>query len=44
MIAVVVGAFLPGCAGPFKGVCGMQPIGEDERGVSYFRYYCDPNR
>lgn len=43
VIAVVVGTVLPGCAGgPFKGVCGMKPIGENEQGVNFFRYYCEP--
>lgn len=41
VIATVVG-LLHGC-GTVRGKCAVQPIGEDERGVQYFRYYCHPD-
>lgn len=39
---VIVGLLaLSGCT-TIEGVCGVQPIGQDERGVAYFRYHCEP--
>lgn len=40
IIAVVAGFFLPGCASAPSGICGVQPIGEDENGIAFFRYHC----
>lgn len=35
-----------GCAipptGPFMGTCGIQQMGQNEQGVQFIRYYCEP--
>lgn len=35
---------LAGCAGrgPFDGVCAVQHLGENESGVQFVRYHCEP--
>lgn len=45
LIATVVGA-LDGCAGggAVQGICGLQPIGENEAGVQFLRYRCEPDK
>jgi len=38
IILALVG--LSGCA-TYSGICAFQPIGQDEKGIAYFRYHCE---
>lgn len=43
ILALAGAAMLAGCAREvFKGTCAIQPIGQDERGLTVIRYYCEP--
>jgi hypothetical protein len=46
VIAVVVGLCLPGCAGggTVEGICAFQPLGENEAGINFFRFRCQPEK
>lgn len=39
-IGVVV--LVSGCSSVVEGTCAVQPIGQDDKGVAYFRYHCEP--
>lgn len=40
-VALVAATALTGC-GTVQGVCAVQPMGEDENNIQYFRYRCEP--
>ena len=40
-VALVAATALTGC-GTVQGVCAIQPAGENEQGVQFFRYRCEP--
>lgn len=44
VIALVGAALvnLAGCATKLEGICAVQPIGQNEQGIAFFRYHCEP--
>lgn len=42
VVAIVVPLLAACAASPSTGICGYAPIGEDENGTQFFRYYCRP--
>lgn len=42
--AILAALLLAGCAspGPLTGICGVQPIGQNENGLLVVRYRCEP--
>lgn len=39
--SMILAPMLYGC-GTIDGICAIQPIGKDERGVAVVRYHCEP--
>jgi hypothetical protein len=42
-LLIVIVVLAAGCT-TVSGICAVQPIGEDENGIAYFRYRCEPNQ
>jgi hypothetical protein len=40
-LAMLLTPLLYGCT-TVEGICAVQPIGQDERGIAYYRYHCEP--
>jgi len=40
-LAMILSPLLFGCTS-VDGICGVKPIGQDENGIAYFAYHCEP--
>lgn len=41
---VLIAAGLPGCTTVVDGICAVKPLGENEDGVTFIRYHCEPTK